>query len=435
MKIFRFLILASLISIHSFGNDIGSNKFKFSKVMAVPDLTFLNNVFTGLDILEQMDFEPLKNKNIAILSNHTAVNRNGKHLLDLLKETGNINVHYLLAMEHGIWGIDDKRSKMIGRDQVDPVHNAPIIDLFNTYLYPPRWVMEKIDMVLIDFQDTGTRYSTNIATMSKVFESASNHKVPVVVLDRPNPIRGDIINGPVPRTEFQSYESYHLFPIRHGLTIGEMAIIINEMGWAKESKRVELNVIPLSNWKRDMWFSDTGIPWRNPNPYINKQDVLIKYVGMDLFRGTNMNVGFGTNKPYTLVGAPWLVTSFLLEKLNNQNLPGVEFKEIKYRPGGSIYHQRVPKHDSQSCSGIEVIIKDINQFNPLSTATSIMLLIERLHPREFQWEKDDYLDKLFGTNDLRVIAAQKKPLDHLPALWAKDVYEFNDFRQSFLIYK
>jgi uncharacterized protein YbbC (DUF1343 family) len=214
-----------------------------------------------------------------------------------------------------------------------------------------------------------------------------------------------------------------------------MAIIINEMGWIKESKRVELNVIPLSNWKRDMWFSDTGIPWRNPNPYINKQDVLVKYVGMDLFRGTNMNVGFGTNKPYTLVGAPWLATSFLLEKLNNQNLPGVEFNEVKYRPGGSIYHKRVPKHDSQSCSGIEVIINDINQFNPLSTATSIMLLIERLHPREFQWEKDDYLDKLFGTNDLRVIAAQKKPLDHLPALWAKDVYEFNDFRQSFLIYK
>ena len=252
MKIFRFLILASLISTQSFGDDIGNKKFKFSKVMAVPDLTFLNNVYTGLDILEQMDFEPLKNKNIAVLSNHTAVNRNGKHLLDLLKETGNINVHYLFAMEHGIWGVDDKRSKMIGRDQVDPIHNAPIIDLFNTYLYPPRWVMEKIDMVLIDFQDTGTRYSTNIATMSKVFESASNHKVPVVVLDRPNPLRGDIINGPVPRTEFQSFESYHLFPIRHGLTVGEMAIIINEMGWAKESKRVELNVIPLSNWKRNM---------------------------------------------------------------------------------------------------------------------------------------------------------------------------------------
>ena len=109
MKIFRFLIIASLISTHSFGDDNGNKKFKFSKVMAVPDLTFLNNVYTGLDILEQMDFEPLKNKNIAILSNHTAVNRNGKHLLDLLKETGNINVHYLFAMEHGIWGVDDKR--------------------------------------------------------------------------------------------------------------------------------------------------------------------------------------------------------------------------------------------------------------------------------------------------------------------------------------
>ena len=133
MKIFRILILASLISTQSFGDDKGSNKFKFSKVMAIPDLTFLDEVYTGLDILEQMDFEPLKNKNIAILSNHTSVNRNGKHLFDLLKESGKINVKYLFAMEHGVWGIDDKRSKMIGRDQVDPVHNAPIIDLFNTY--------------------------------------------------------------------------------------------------------------------------------------------------------------------------------------------------------------------------------------------------------------------------------------------------------------
>ena len=135
-----------------------------------------------------------------------------------------------------------------------------------------------------------------------------------------------------------------------------------------------------------------------------------------------------------VVGAPWLATSFLLEKLNDQKLPGVEFLEIKYRPSGSIYYSKVPKFDGQSCSGIQIVIKDKDDYRPIVTATTLMLLIQRLHPREFQWEKDDYVDKLFGSNELRILSAQNKPIDHLPAIWAKDVYKFSEFRQSFLIY-
>ena len=122
------------------------------------------------------------------------------------------------------------------------------------------------------------------------------------------------------------------------------------------------------------------------------------------------------------------------EKLNDQKLPGVEFLEIKYRPSGSIYHSKVPKFDGQSCSGIQIVIKDKDEYRPIVTATTLMLLIQRLHPREFQWEKDDYVDKLFGSNELRILSAQNKPIAHLPPIWAKDVYKFSEFRQSFLIY-
>jgi uncharacterized protein YbbC (DUF1343 family) len=270
--------------------------------------------------------------------------------------------------------------------------------------------------------------------MSKIFETASERRIPVMVLDRPNPLRGDIVDGPVPRTEFQSFESYHLFPIRHGLTLGEMSILINEMGWIKDLKRVDLTVVPMSNWDRDMWFDDTQLPWRNPAPFLLNPSNLLAYAGMDLFRGTNMNIGFGTETPYMIVGSPWLATSFLLQKLKDQRLPGVEFKEKKYRPTGSIYYTRVPKYDGQSCGGIQLNITDRDEFNPLTTATTIMLLIHQLHPREFQWEGDGYIDKLFGSNDLRIIAAQKKPPNHLSAIWAQDVYKFNEFRQTFLIY-
>ena len=435
MKRIRVLLYFLLLSNQVYGSSNPKYHFEYSKILSVPDLSFLDQVYSGLDILEQMDFSLLKNKNIAILTNQTAVNRNDKHLLDILDGKVGIKIKFLFALEHGIWGIDDQRSKMIGRDQIDPVHGAQIIDLFNTYLYPPHWAMDKIDLILIDFQDTGNRYATYLATMSKVFEAASNHKIPILLLDRPNPIRGDIINGPVPRTEFQSFESYHLLPIRHGLTIGELALMINELGWTKDSKRVDLNILPLSNWKRNMWFNDTGLPWRNPNPFIVDGSNLLAYCGFDLFRGTNLNVGFGTDLVFMVVGAPWLTTTFLLEKINNFDLPGVDFKEVKYRPSGTFYSARVPRFDGLSCSGIQISINNRDDFQPIVTATTLMLMIERLHPRQFKWAEDDYIDKLYGTKDLRIIAAQKKPPSHLPAIWAKDVYTFSDFRKKFLIYR
>ena len=416
------------------GKDLPQLEYKYSKVMDIPDLSFLKNVYTGLDILEQMDFRPLKNKSVAILTNQTALNRSGRHVLDLLKENKNINVPYILSMEHGLWGIDDNRAKMVGRNQIDPIQGAKIIDMYNTYLTPPKWVMDEIDIILVDFQDTGSRYTTYLATLSKVFESAHDYDIPVIVLDRPNPIRGDIVDGPVPRTEFQSFESYHLLPIRHGLTLAEICLIVNEMGWIKDMKRVELILVPMSGWKREMWFGETELIWRNLTPSIYNEETVLAYNGMDLFRGTNLNLGFGTKKPYMIIGAPWLSTSFFIEKLRDQNLPGVFFETINYRPNGSIYHARVPKYDGQSCSGIELIIQDRNLFEPINTATTILILIQQLHPREFQWEKNDYIDKLFGTNELRIIAAQNKTPDHLQPLWMQDVYKFNEFRKPYLLY-
>ena len=191
----------------------------------------------------------------------------------------------------------------------------------------------------------------------------------------------------------------------------------------------------MANWNRDIWFEDTKLIWRNPAPYLINNPNLLAYVGMNLFLGTNLNIGFGTETPYLVVGAPWLSTSFLIEKLNEKKIPGVEFEEIEYRPRGTIYHSRIPKYDNQKCSGIRLKIIDKNNFKPIATATTILMLIERLHPRQFEWEENDYIDKLFGSNELRVFAAQKKPPDFLPSIWLKDIYKFNDFRQPYLIYK
>ena len=410
-------------------------RYTFSSIVNVPDLSFFNHVYTGLDILEQKDFDLIKDKNIGIFCNHTAVTRNNKHILDILGGYDDINIEAIFEPEYGIWGMDDSRAKLIGSKRIDPVTGAKVFNLLDRSLYPPNWIMKSLDVIVIDIQDTGARFSTFISSITKLFESASDHKIPIIVLDRPNPINGLRIEGPLPREEYQSYEAYHLLPIRHGMTIGEILLMVNEMGWVKDLKRVDLKIIPMANWDRNQYIDDTKIPWKKPAPYIKDLNTLIMYSGMDLLRGTNLNIGFGTESPYLIFGSPWLATKFFKEKLEMLNLPGVSFKEIEYRPMGSPYYDRVPKYNGMSCSGLKVSVVDRKLVKPIEIATSIMTLISQLHPREFRWESNGYIDKLFGSNQLRLFVAQRKPPDYLSPQYMHDEIEFSKFREPFLLYK
>ena len=410
-------------------------RYTFSSIVDVPDLSFFNHVYTGLDILEQKEFDLIKDKNIGIFCNHTAVTRNNKHILDILGGYDDINIEAIFEPEYGIWGMDDSRAKLIGSKRIDPVTGAKVFNLLDRSLYPPNWIMKRLDVIVIDIQDTGVRFSTFISSITKLFESASDHKIPIIVLDRPNPINGLRIEGPLPREEYQSYEAYHLLPIRHGMTIGEILLMVNEMGWVKDLKRADLKIIPMANWDRKQYIDETKIPWKKPAPYIKDLNTLIMYSGMDLLRGTNLNIGFGTESPYLIFGSPWLATKFFKEKLEMLNLPGVSFKEIEYRPTGSPYYDRVPKYNGMSCSGLKVSIVDRKLVKPIEIATSIITLISHLHPREFRWESNGYIDKLFGSNQLRLFVAQRKPPDYLSPQYMHDEIEFSKFRETFLLYK
>jgi len=209
---------------------IGQN-FKYSEIEPIPDLSFVKKVYTGLDVLEQMDFSHLKGKTISILCNQASVNRNGRHLLTLLREVEDVHVLAIFLPQYGLFASEDPKLKMMGDKSVDPIFGARIVDLFDRVMYPPEWSIRDADLILIDIQDTGVRYTTYMTTVSKVMEKASEYDTPILLLDRPNPLRGDVMDGPVVRTAYQSLEGYHLVPIRHGLTIGEYAIIVNEMGF------------------------------------------------------------------------------------------------------------------------------------------------------------------------------------------------------------
>jgi uncharacterized protein YbbC (DUF1343 family) len=433
MKYRRRFILFFVVLILSMGQGRGQ-EFKYSTVLPVPDLSFHPAVFFGLDVLEQMDFKPLYGKAIGVLTNQSAVDRQGRHLLDLLKEHPEIEVKILFLPQYGMFVTENERLKILGEGDREATTGARIIDLFSRHVKPPDWAMEDLDLILVDLQDTGVRYSTYITTLTKVMEAASDWSLPVMVLDRPNPLRGDRVDGPVVRIPYQSFEGYHLVPIRHGLTIGEYAILINEMGWVKDLKRVDLTVVPLINWKRSLWFDEMDHPWVQPAPNLLNLETDLAYVGFGLVEGTNLNDGRGTDRPYLRVGAPWLSGQHLAERLLQYKLPGIELRVVQYVPRHRQGEKFIPLYDGELCNGIDIIITDKNKFDPLATATAVIILTSQLYPREFKWAENDRIDKLYGYDQLRLFAAQLKPPNYLPPLWFHDVVRFNDFRKRFLIY-
>ena len=411
-----------------------ANDFEHTQVVDVPDLSFMPHIYSGLDVLEQMDLKPLLGKRVAVLCNQTSVNRNGKHILDILNDHPDITIHVILTPQYGLFGDVENKTKIIGKVEKDPNTGARIINLLDRFVKPPEWTIRDTDVVLVDIQDTGTRYSTFMTTLTKILEVSNELHKPVIVLDRPNPIRGDRMDGPIVRANYQSFEGYHLVPIRHGLTIGEYALMVNEMGWVKDLARAELSVIPMANWKREKWSDELDLPMRPLAPGLNDVESCLAFTGMNLLRGTNLNWGQGTARPYFRAGAPWISGKVFFQKVSALELPGVTFSHIQYTPTQVKGDGSVPLYYQERCSGIEFEITDREVFDPIATATSIIIIAYQLYPRQFQWIHDNYADKLFGYNLLSTFAAQGKKPKYLPPQWVMDVIRFSEFRERFLLY-
>lgn len=415
------------------GGVLPAQEYQYSKIYPVPDLSFYPGALTGLDILQQMDFAPLQGKRIAILCNQTAVNRDGQHLLDFINAQWDITVKTIFTPEFGLFGRQDEAVRLSGKDDIDPVTGARIINLFSRYVIPPKWSITDVDVIVVDLMDPGIRYFTFITTITKMFETAAKLEIPVIVLDRPNPLRGDVVDGPIVRTGYQSFVGYHLVPIRHGLTIGEYLLMVNEMGWAKDLARVDLTVIPMVNWQRDQWHNETGLPWVPPAPAIDSLEINLAYLATALLEGTNLSIGRGADKPFQLVGAPYIAGRHFFDVINRRNLAGTKFRAVSFTPHADQVRPEPPVYAGQTCHGLELIITDRDLFDPLLTATTIITIAHQLYPRQFNWN-GDYIDKLVGYDLVRTFVAQDKDPAYLPARWTSDVLKFNRFRERFLLY-
>ena len=383
------------------------------------------NILNGLDVLEEKGFLLFQNKDIGLVINHTSLNKDGVHILDLLSNYTHINIKSIFTPEHGLKGRVSAGEKIydIPRDDF----NIDIISLYGKKKEPDLSDVENLDYIIFDIQDIGSRYYTYVSTLTYILNIASIADVPVIVLDRPNPL-GRKVSGPIISSEFYSFVGMHPIPIRHGMTIGELALMINEEGWLDSKKKASLEIIKIQNWnKAPGYFS---IP---PSPNISNFSTALIYNGMCLLEGTNISEGRGTETPFLLFGSPWMNAEKILKDLIKSKIPGVKFYLKTFKPK-SIEGAKYPKYENELCNGIKIDIVDSSQINPLKLSLVVLKSIYEKHPQEMSFNNNDFIMNLYGNKQIKENIINAYPLSKLLEVWELDSKYFHSKRMPYLLY-
>src|SRR5690606_18035167 len=295
-------------------------------------------VMTGIDILVRDGFAPLAGQRVALISNHTGRDRNGRSTARLLHEAENVELARIFSPEHGYEGNLDTE---LVADGVDRGTGVPVLSLYGEVRRPTGDMLEGIDAIVFDIQDIGARFYTYISTMGHAMQAAADHGIRFFVLDRPNPINGVDVAGPVLDDGKQSFVGFHRIAVRHGMTVGELARLFK----AELGIDVDLQVIAMEDWRRGDFFDATALPWVNPSPNIRNLTAAILYPGIGLLETTNLSVGRGTETPFEIIGAPWLDGTALAARLNGAALPGVAFEPVEFVPDSSMFQ-------GETCRGV-----------------------------------------------------------------------------------
>jgi uncharacterized protein YbbC (DUF1343 family)/CubicO group peptidase (beta-lactamase class C family) len=374
-------------------------------------------VLAGIDVLESEGFALLRGKRVGLLTNQTGRSRHGVSTIDLLMKAKEVTLVSLFSPEHGIRGQVDERVSS-SRDQAT---GLPIHSLYDTTRRPTEPMLAGIDTLVIDLQDIGARFYTYPATTAYVLEEAAKRKIRVVVLDRPNPIDGFDVEGPVQDASAIGFNGYLPMPIRHGLTLGELARLFN----GEKAIGADLTVVPMKNWRRDDWFDATGLAWANPSPNMRNMVAATVYPGVGALEGTNVSVGRGTDTPFEQLGAPWIDGPALAAALNARAVPGIRFYPVTFTPSAGA------KLGGQACHGVFLIVTDRDQLKPVRVGLEIAAALSKRHGAEFKLEDAAYL---FGSKaSLEKIRAGVEPAA-IAAAWAADEAAWRLTRAKYLLY-
>jgi uncharacterized protein YbbC (DUF1343 family) len=385
---------------------------------------------SGLDVLLQRRTGLLRGRKIGLLAHQASVNADLEHAAELLAGLRGARLVRLFAPEHGLWGAAQDHARI--RTTKDPVTRRPVVSLYGQRREPTPDMLAGVDVLVIDLQDVGARYYTFQWTMALAMRACGRAGVPVVVLDRPNPLGGVLVEGNVADPAYASFVGLYPFPARPGLTMGEIARYLN----ATHALGCELTVVPMSGWRRAMSWDDTGLPWVAPSPNMPTPDTALVYPGGCLFEGTNLSEGRGTTRPFEWVGAPYLDAHAFAERLNAERLAGVVFRPARFIP---TFH----KWAGRACGGVQLHVTDRGRFRPFLAGIAVIAAARRLGGRRFAWRRPPYeferrrlpIDILLGTDAIRRAIESGTRLAAIERTWQPALARWRRTRQEFLAYR
>lgn len=404
--------------------------FYFIPCIIFPAPQSEKDFLTGADMLFKERLPRLKGKKIGILTNHTALLKNGTHLIDSLFSIKTVKITSLFSPEHGIRGSFEAGAAV--NNETDTKTGLKVVSLYGKNYKIKKEDLENIDILLFDLQDIGVRYFTYISTLKYAVESCAENRVELWVLDRPNPISPVKPDGPLTEKSFTSFVSIAPIPIIHGMTTGELANYFNYLLNKEKRIRCTLSVVKMKNWDRKKYYSSYKTNWIKPSPNMTGFETALAYAGTCMIEGTNVSEGRGTYKPFLTIGAPFIDGEKLADALTKEKIKGMVFSPIRFIPESIAGTVTNPKYEGKQCSGIEIRISDSSSLEPVKFGIILLYTLNRFFP-EFRF-KDKTIDNLIGSDYPRKMLLNGEKPEKIFLKWQKELNNFINLRAKFLLY-
>jgi len=378
-------------------------------------------VLTGIDALEMQDFALLRGQRVGVLTNQTGVDASGRRTIDVLAHAQGVKLAAIFSPEHGVTGALDTTKIGDSRDSATGVPVYSVYGASDENRRPSIDVLKHLDSVVIDLQDAGVRFYTYETSLGYFLEAAAKAGVSIVVLDRPNPITGAFVLGPMSEPGHENFTNYGPIPVRHGMTLGELAQMFN----AEHNIHAKLTVVAMQGWMRGDWFDSTAVEWTNPSPNLRSLTEAVLYPGVALVEGTNVSVGRGTDTPFELLGAPWINARELAAYLNARQIPAVRFVPVSFTPASSNYANQV-------CRGVNIVLTDREFLDSPELGIEIASALLKLYPQQFRMDK---MMEILASKTVYDALARGEDPHRIELGWRDDLQKFQQVRRRYLIYK
>ncbi len=390
-----------------------------------------SKVKLGNERLETDYFSLIKDKKLGLIVNHSSVLPNGDHLIDHLSKIKSLKVVAAFGPEHGIRGEAPAGEKI--DHTIDEKTGIPLYSLYGKINKPTPEMLKGIDVLIYDIQDVGARFYTYISTLYFCLEAAAENDIDFIVCDRPNPIGGLTVDGPILKENQKSFVGIAALPVQHGMTIGELALYYNDLIESKIGKKANLKVIEMENWKREMKFDETGLSWINPSPNINSLDAAFVYPGTCFLEATNISEGRGTYSPFLTIGAPFIDSDDLIEELQKFNFKSLKFSAVEFTPVDIKGMVTNPKYKNEKCNGIKIEIIDHKSLEPVKFGMALLCTLQKFYPEQFKINVQR-MNRLIGDEVVTQMILDGNNYDSIINYYESELNEFKQLRTKYLLY-